>query len=555
MSSATNHYPQTGSVIQPLTLPKDWLAGLKENWQNDIVTGFILFLIALPLSLGIAIASGVPPMAGIIAAVIGGLLVSLISGSYVVVNGPAAGLIVVIMAAVERLGGGSIGYHATLAAIVMAGIMMIGLGRLKAGDLGYFFPTSVVHGMLAAIGLIIMIKELPIMLGVKPPAKEPLMLVCKIPEIIANLNPELAIIGLVSLTLLISHNLIKSNTIKKIPTPIVVVLVGIAIGMYFHIDHKEVYTFAGHVFQIDPRLCLVQLPLNVSEGLTQPNWSQIGTVAFWTSAVSILLIQGIESLLSAAAVADRLDPYRRPCNLNKDLTAIGLGTTISGMLGGVPMIAEIVRSTANVMNGARTRWSNFFHGLFLLVFVLTAANLIDKIPMSALAALLVVTGYKLTSPKVFRETHAIGGDQTILFSVTIIATLATDLLIGVSIGILAKFMLHLYHGAPASSFFVAPMELKSQADGSINICIRDAAIFSNYISIKKRLDQLPSGLTVIVNLSQTKFIDHTVMDRLHQYCSEYARSGGSLTLMGLDYHLPHSKHPLSARRLPKNGNC
>src|SRR5262249_42766851 len=512
-------------VHETRVLPKDGLAGLKENWKSDIVSGFILFLIALPLSLGIAMASGVPPLAGIIAAIVGGMVVSMISGSHVVINGPAAGLIVVILAAVERLGGGVEGYHYTLAAIFVAGLLMFVLGFCKAGELGHFFPTSVVHGMLAAIGFIIIIKEIPIMIGAKPAAKEPLMLVAKIPEMVMNMNPEIALIGVLSLILLILHTVSKSPIVKKVPAPIAVVVLAIALGAVFDVSHAHTYSFCSHPFQIDPQKCLVVIPNNPLEGIAHPDFGKIGTVAFWVSAISILLVQGIETLLSASAVADKLDPYRRPCNLSRDLSAVGLGSAISSLIGGLPMIAEIVRSTANVVNGAKTRWSNFFHGLFMLLFVILAAALIDRIPLSALAALLIVTGYKLSSPKVFKETHAIGGEQTIIFVTTIVATLATDLLIGVTIGIITKFLLHIYHRVPISSLFKAPVTVEEK-DGTYLVSVADAAIFSNYISIKGKLDKIPKGKVINVDLSATKLVDHTVMDRLHQYAEEQKRSGG-----------------------------
>ena len=212
---ANTQSPQAAMEEASLNPPKDRLAGLKENWKNDMTSGFIVFLIALPLSLGIAMASGAPPLAGIIAAIIGGIVVSQLSGSHVTINGPAAGLIVVILGAVDRLGGGAQGFHCTLAAIVVAGVILTLLGLVKAGELGYFFPSSVIHGMLAAIGLIIMLKQFPIMLGAVAPAKEPLMLALKTPETVMGLNPEIALIGLISLIVLIVHASIKHPLARR----------------------------------------------------------------------------------------------------------------------------------------------------------------------------------------------------------------------------------------------------------------------------------------------------------------------------------------------------
>lgn len=535
---------------QAIVLPKDRIAGLRENWKQDIVSGFILFLIALPLSLGIAMASGVPPMAGIIAAVVGGMVVSQISGSYVTINGPAAGLIVVILGAVESLGGGAAGYHAALAAIAVSGALLFIGGLLKAGDLGYFFPTTVVHGMLAAIGIIIMSKQFPLMLGAPVPAKEPLMLIAKIPEMILTLNPEVAIIGVSSLILLILHAILQSKIswLKRIPAPIIVVVLAVALAQYFDVAHAHQYAVGGHEYAMDPKKFLVVLPNNVLDGIAFPDFTAITKGAFWMAVLSITLVQGVETLLSCAAV-DKLDIYKRHSNLSKDLTAVGAGTVVSSMIGGLPMIAEIVRSTANVANGARTRWSNFFHGAFMLVFVLLGASLINRIPLAALAALLVFTGYRLASPRVFRHTHQIGGEQLFLFVLTIVATLSTDLLIGVGTGVVAKLILHVFHGAKFENLFKANVKVQKAPDGSHYMQVEGAAIFSNFIGMKKYLDQLPRGEKVVLDLSNAPLVDHTTMDNLHNFQLDYKAGGGEFTIVGLEGHNTASLHPLASRRL------
>lgn len=532
-----------------IEVPKDRLAGLKQNWKNDVVSGFILFLIALPLCLGIAMASGVPPMAGILAAIVGGIFVSQISGSFVTINGPAAGLIVVILGSVERLGGSDPGYHATLAAIVVSGLILFVLGICKAGELGEFFPSSVVHGMLSAIGVIIMSKQLPFVLGVKPPAKEPLELIMAIPKIFANLNPEISLIGILSLAIVIGHTFVRNKAIKRIPAPIIVVLVAIALGSYFDLQDPHTDVIGHHTIYIDPK-CLVRVPLSFMDGITHPDWSKIGIYPFWVSVFSITIIQGIESLLSCAAV-DKLDPYKRHADLSKDVAAVGLGSAISGMIGGLPMIAEIVRSTANVANGAKTRWSNFFHGSFMLIFVVTAAVMINKIPLAALAALLVFTGYRLASPRVFKETHEIGIDQTIIFVSTLMATLATDLLLGVGVGILTKFALHIIKGAPILGLFSANLDIKNEPEDNYHVAVKGAAIFSNYLPLKWKLNKLPKGKKIRLDFSEAKLVDHTVMEHLHHYQEEYNKTGGDFIIDGFSGHKASSEHPLASRVLAK----
>ncbi|HEY9682888.1 MAG TPA: SulP family inorganic anion transporter [Oculatellaceae cyanobacterium] len=534
-------------MTNSIEIPKDGLAGLKQNWKSDIVSGFILFLIALPLCLGIALASGVPPMAGIISAIVGGILVSQISGSFVTVNGPAAGLIVVVLSSVERLGGGGAGYHSTLAAITISGAILCVLGLCKAGKLGDFFPASVVHGMLAAIGVIIMAKQLPFVLGVKPPASEPLQLIADIPTMVGSLNPEIALIGLLSLVIMISHARMRNKIIKRIPAPIIVVVVAIALGSYFDLRDPHTDVIGHRTIYIDPKF-LVSVPLHFLDGIKSPDYRQIASYQFWLSVFSITLVQGIESLLSCAAV-DKLDPFKRNSNLSRDLAAVGFGSVLSGLIGGLPMIAEIVRSTANVANNARTRWSNFFHGFFMLVFVLTAATLINRIPLASLAALLVFTGYRLGSPKVFKETHEIGVDQTIIFLATLVGTLVTDLLIGVSIGIGTKLAIHLLKGAPISRLFTATVIVSTENENAYIVIIKDAAIFSNYLSLKIKLLEIPPRMHLTLDLSSAKLVDHTVMEHLHNFGENYSREGGQFTIIGLENHQSASAHPLAARRL------
>ncbi|MBS2009837.1 MAG: SulP family inorganic anion transporter [Cyanobacteria bacterium SZAS TMP-1] len=530
------------------SLPKDFLPGLRENWKTDVVSGLIVFLIALPLCLGIALASGVPPMAGIFSAIIGGIVVSQIGGSFVTINGPAAGLIVVILASVDRLGGGDGGYHATLGAIVVSGILLFVLGICKTGELGEFFPSTVVHGMLAAIGIIIMSKQLPFVLGVKPPAKEPLELIANIPQMFQHLNPEIATIGFISLAVLIVHGSITSNVLRRIPAPIIVVLISVLLGNYFDLAHAHHDVVGGHLVDVTPKF-LVSVPSNIMQAVSFPSFSQIGSYAFFVSVVSITLVQGIETLLSATAV-DKLDPFRRHSNLSRDMAAVGFGSALSGMIGGLPMIAEIVRSTANLSNGARTRWSNFFHGVFMLAAIVACANYINRIPLAALAALLVFTGFRLASPKVFVEANEIGREQLFIFAVTILATLSTDLLIGVSMGIITKFALHLYRGVPVNALFKANIKVIDDGQGNVVVEVRDAAIFSNFISLKRQLNNVGSGKNIRIDLSGTRLIDHTVMERLYEYSEDYGKGGGGqCSISGIESHQVASKHPFAARKL------
>jgi MFS superfamily sulfate permease-like transporter len=537
------------------TAPKIGIPGLIENWRSDLLSGFLVFLIALPLCLGIAMASGFPPMSGIITAIIGGVVVSRINGSYVTINGPAAGLIVVIVDAVQSLGQGDAmaGYRYTLAAIVFASVLQILLGIFKAGKLSAFFPSSVVHGMLAAIGIIIMAKQIHTLLGVKPESKALLGVIAEIPHSIAALNPEVSLIGISGLLLLIVWSLIKHPTLKMIPAPLLVVLVGLALGQYFDLDHVHQYLFLPnaeilphHEFTVGPSF-LVAVPENFSAGFYLPDFSKIATAEFWAAVVTIWLVGSLESLLSASAV-DKLDPYKRNSNLNRDLAAVGTGNLIAGMIGGLPMIAEIVRSSANINNGAKTAWANFFHGLFLLIFVALFPKLIHEIPLSALAALLVFTGFRLASPKEFAKTLAIGVDNFAVFVITIIGVLATDLLVGVAIGIVVELGIHISRGLKLSNTFSMAYQLRQTAPGTYHIAVSGAAVFSNIITLKSLLADFPEGKTVFFDLSDTDLIDHTVMEFIHHFTEDYNHAGGHCEIVGLDKHQSYSNHQLSAKR-------
>lgn len=539
-------------------VPKTGLAGLVENWRFDLTSGFLVFLIALPLCLGIAMASGFPPMSGIITAVIGGIVVSRVSGSFVTINGPAAGLIVVILSAVQSLGQGDAmaGYRYTLAAIVVASVFQVLMGLFKAGKLNAYFPASVVHGMLAAIGVIIMAKQIHTLLGVKPEAKEIVDTILEIPHSLANLNPEIALIGFSGIAILIAWSLVKNPYLKMIPAPLIVVAVGMALERYFDLDHEHVYMFMPdqamlphHEFTVGPRF-LVSIPDNVMSSFYFPDFGKVATGEFWAAVISICLVGSLETLLSAAAV-DKLDPFKRQSNLNRDLTAIGVGNLLASAVGGLPMIAEIVRSSANVNNGARTGWSNLFHGAFLAIFVICFPWLIHEIPLASLAALLVYTGFRLASPKEFAKTMVIGKEQLLIFTVTILAVLFTDLLIGVLIGILLKLIIALSRGVHIKDLLKISYDVNHEAKDVYRISIRGSAIFANFIGLKSELAGFPPGKTISFDVTDASYIDHTVMEFIDHFQHDYIDHGGKCEILGLDHLEPYSNHPLAARRHPK----
>ena len=529
--------------------PRTGFAGLKEHWKSDAISGFLVFLIALPLCLGISMASGFPPVAGIFTAIIGGIVVSFFGGSYVTIKGPAAGLIVIALGAVEELGAGNMldGYHLALAVIVVAGIVQVLFGLLRSGVLSDFFPSAAVHGMLAAIGIIIASKQIHTLFGVKPEGKEIIELIAEIPHSFSTMNPEVAIIGIISLLILFGLPLIHHPIVKKIPAPLIVLLIAIPLGRMFDLEHEHTYLFLDHhEYSIGPKF-LVTLPENLFAAVAFPDFSQIVSLTSIKYIVMFALVGSLESLLSTKAI-DTLDTYKRKSNMDKDLMGVGVGNILSGMIGGLPMISEIVRSSANVNNGGKTIWSNVFHGIFLFVFVAFFPTFIHQIPLSALAAMLIFTGYRLASPKEFYKTYKIGKAQLVIFLITIIMTLATDLLIGIASGIVVKIIMHLLNGLPVKYMFKPLFSVTIDSKGDYIVEVFHSAVFSNYIQLKKSLDSLPRQKSIVIDFSNTNLIDHTVMDNLHHYKHEYESSGGSFVFDGLDEHIALSEHSLAARK-------
>jgi MFS superfamily sulfate permease-like transporter len=513
--------------------PKTGLAGLKENWRSDLLSGFLVFLIALPLSLGVATASGFPPSAGIITAIIGGILVSRINGSYLTINGPAAGLIVVVLAAVQALGEGDAlaGYRYTLAAIVAAGVLQVLMGVFRMGQLSSFFPASVVHGMLAAIGIIIIATQAHVMLGVTPEPGNLFSTIARIPHSLLNVKPDIVLISFLGLLILIVWPLIGS----RLPASVMVVVIGIVFAWHFGLDQAAA---GGSNY-------LVAIPDNFLAGFYFPDFSKVFSVAFWEAVISISLVGSLESLLSATAV-DKLDPYKRHSDLDRDLTAVGLGNLAAGCIGGLPMIAEIVRSSANIDNGAKTAWANFFHGLILLLFVALFPRLINSIPLASLAALLVYTGYRLASPKTFFQVLDVGKEQLFIFIVTIIGVLATDLLTGVVLGIAAKLAINLGRGVWLRNLFRIYFTIEQPDNDTLVVKLRGSALFSNFLPLKKALVRLEPGKTLIFDFTDGYLIDHTVMEFLHDFRQRYEARGGRCEKKGKALET-FSDHALAAR--------
>jgi MFS superfamily sulfate permease-like transporter len=533
-------------------IPQGTFDGLKRNWKDDMLSGFLVFLIALPLCLAISLACGYPAISGVFTAIIGGILSAFISNSELTIKGPAAGLIVVALGCVTEFGftGGQDlaadyqAYRLALGVGVVAGVIQILFGVFRSGILGEFFPTAAVHGLLASIGVLVISTQVPIVLGVAA-SGTPLERLASIPGYFMEMNPVIALIGGVSLVIMFGFPLIKNPKLKIIPAPMLVLLVAVPLGMYFDIGTEQIVAFAGQEASLGPRY-LVDVPNNMFTALAFPDFSGVMTKTGITYIIMFSLIGSVESLLSAKAV-DQIDPWRRKTNMDKDLLAVGIGNTAAAFVGGLPMISEIVRSKANIDNGARTRFANMFHGFFLLAFVALVPALIDRIPLAALAAMLVFTGFRLASPQEFVHMYKIGREQFIIFVSTVIGVLATDLLVGICIGIAVKAIIHVINGAPIGSLFKPSIKVENESDDTTIIKVDNSAVFSTWIALKNRIGN-ESTKKVLVDLSGTKFVDHTVLANIEALAKEFDDSDRELLIIGLEGHNALSEHPLAARK-------
>jgi MFS superfamily sulfate permease-like transporter len=521
--------------------------GLRGSFPvADLKAGFLVFLIALPLSLGIAMASGFPPIAGVMTAIIGGMVVSFLGSARLTIKGPAAGLIVIAIGAVQELGQGDpmVGYRRALAVGVVAACVQLALALLRTASVGVLMSPSVVHGMLAAIGVIIISKQAHTLVGVAPAAKEPLELLLEIPHSIAHANPEVLILGILSLVILFGWPLIRSRWAAALPAPILVLALSVPLSLWLGLDHSHDYQLLSHQFHIGPEF-LVQLPGSLLQALTFPDFSMVFTAASLKYVVMYALVGTIESTLSVIAV-DAMDPQRRPSNLNRDLFALSLGNLASSLLGGLPMISEIVRSKANVDAGAQSRWANFFHGTFLLIFVALAPGLLREIPLAALAAMLVYTGTRLASPRDLVHVKSIGIDQLVLFLTTLIVTLATDLLVGVATGLVLKVILHRLRGATLRQLFGTRVE-RTEEGSEVRLTLHGAAAFPSLIAVRRALANLnPTCRRVVIDVSDVVIVDHTFLTRIEDLSNEWPTA--KLEFVGIEQLTPHSEHPHSTRR-------
>jgi MFS superfamily sulfate permease-like transporter len=612
--------------------------GVGSARLSDLKSGFMVFLIALPLCLGIASASNCPAIAGVYTAIAGGLIATLLSNSQLTIKGPAAGLIVIVLGCMNEFstyytkqtdafaatGATDVAfaaYRATLAICVVSGVMQVLFGAIKGGALGDFFPSSAVHGLLASIGVIIIAKQVPVALGVSQSylldehgnQPEPLFLILSLPKVVAlHYDAQIAAIGVVGVLIMFGLPAFSQKLVKAVPSQLVVLLVTIPLAVFvLGVPHPAV-TIGGYELlsekkpppvdtpketpkeadlnastvstgslvneagkdagvhaaptPVKPYQPLVKVPNDVGTQLKNTA-SDLAAMKFlpyfdvlwshdtwimslkWVALFSI--IGSLESLLSAKAV-DTLDPKKRKTDLNRDLLAVGVANTAVAFFGGIPMIAEIVRSRANIDNGAQSRMSNFFHGMFLLLSILTIPMLLNLIPMAALASMLIFTGFRLAHPREFMHVYHLGREQLVVFVATILGVLATDLLQGICIGIAVKLLIHFINGVPVRSLFKPFLTIEQHDPNTYLIRASQSAVFSNWLLFRKQIYTYGflQDKNIIVDLSETRLVDHTVMEKLQEVKRDFEGKGLSLEIRGLDKHVSVSGHPNAARIRP-----
>lgn len=522
-------------------LPKKGIKGLAENWKNDLIAAVSVALIALPLSLGIALAAGAPAMSGIFSAIIGGVVTTLYRGGHISVNGPAKGVIGVILLGITLMDDGSgQAFNYVLAAVVISGALQTLLGVLKLGRLADIFHSTVIHGILAAIGIIIFAKQIHVAMGT----------VSQSPSIIQNLidavvllpqaNPFVLVIALSGLFLLIIHSKTSYRFFHLLPAPMWVIALSIPFVYAFNFFDHQALSFFGKSFEVGPEL-LLNIPDTITDSIMHPNFGKIHTIEFWITVFSMLIITSIESLAIAKAV-DKIDPYKRKTDLNKDLTGIGISTMVAGLIGGLPIIAVIIRSTVNIHNGAKTKWSNMYQGLLLLVFIVILSPVMRQVPLCAFAILLVYTGFKLASPAVFKQAYKQGAEQLVFFVATMILTLYTNLLIGLLGGLLLALATHMLLARVSIIQFFKMVyrsrtKLIQRQDGGYDLKIRGVANFLGILKADKLVAQIPSGANVNIDLSETRLVGITYMDFLVEFLKTQRASGGKAFITGLDAHV------------------
>ncbi len=486
-----------------------------KNLKHDIPSSIVVFLVALPLCLGIALASGAPLFSGLIAGIIGGIVVGALSGSPLGVSGPAAGLAVIVLNAISDLGG----FEIFLVSVMIAGILQIIMGFARAGIIAYFFPSSVIHGMLAGIGVIIFLKQIPHAFGYDSDPEGDFRFqqvdghntFDELIHMLGNISPGVLIVSLISLLILIlwETSFFKKLAFTKIVQgPLVAVIVGIILTVVFA-------TIPNLAISTD-HMVKVPIPESFDSFLgkfSRPDFSALSNKDVYITAIVIAVVASLETLLCVEAT-DKLDPFKRVTPTNRELKAQGVGNLISGFAGGLPLTQVIVRSSANIQSGGKTKASAIIHGFLLLISIIVIPKILNMIPLGVLAAVLLVVGYKLAKPALFKKMYREGLGQFIPFVVTILGIVFTDLLMGIFMGMIVAIFIILRNN------FKVPFKMQKEnlkGKDNIKIVLSEDVTFLNKASILKALDQIPNDTHVTIDATNTKFIHHDVVEIIEDF--------------------------------------
>ena len=557
------------NLTVPTEKPRNGVAGLKY-WRYDLRSGFTVAMISVPFSMGIAITSGAPPICGITSAIIAGFVLPFLGGSYVTISGPAAGLAPALFAGMVtlgaiRLGGGAsksellaVGYPLVLVAIAIAGVVQVILAKLKVARLSAIFPAAAIQGMLAAIGLMIIAKQIPLFMGVKFEAHEFWAILGEVPRHVGSMNHQVFALGLGCLAALFVLSALPGRLLKVMPPPVWVFFAGTVVSTV--------------ILKLDKHY-LINVPGSLMHGVVFPQFGDVfAHAALWIPlaylVVTLVLIDGTESLATIAA-ADKIDTFRRRSDPDRTLLAMGVSNVASSLLGGLTIIPGMVKTTANVLGGGRTQWANFYNACFLLTFLLLGRDLIDMVPLTVLAAILVFIGYKLCKPALWLRVARVGTEQFVVFVTTLLVTLATDLLIGIAAGIILELVLNLWlvglwhtlrNGSQSAkpslgvrflSLFRNPVSQREFDDGAYHLYLDGPLVCFNLFHVIRELGQLPQD-TQAVHLhlsSRVPLVDHTTGESLRYFLEEFSGQHQSpmLVIEGWDHMRPLSKHETSTR--------
>ena len=489
-----------------------------KDLKSDLPASIVVFFVAVPLCLGIALASGAPLFAGIIAGIVGGIVVGMASGSSLGVSGPAAGLAVIVFTSIATLGS----WPVFLMAVVLAGIFQLLLGFAKAGFIAYFFPSSVIKGMLTGIGLLIILKQIPHALGWDKDAVGDFAFFqadgentfSEIFKAFEFVSPGAVLIAAISIALLILWDKVltkKHRVFQLLQGPIVVVILGIIMNYLYQTGALNFSLAADQVVRIPVAHNLTAF----FSQFTLPDFSAITNFEVWKVAVVLAIVASLETLLCVEAT-DKLDPYKRNTPTNRELKAQGLGNIVSGLIGGLPITQVIVRSSANISFGAKTKMSGILHGVFLLISAITIAGLLNMIPLASLAAILIMVGYKLAKPALFQQMYKLGSEQFIPFTATVVAILATDLLKGIIVGMILGGFYALRHSY-RNAYYMKNVVTTEDGHEVHHLVLAEEVAFFNKASIIAALEAIPANSKVVIDCEKSKSIDYDVVELIQDY--------------------------------------